>query len=406
MEKKYENMDRIIEFGIYLYIIFMFLSKGEGIRNILIFGNFGLWVLTLKYRNNLHLLKDPVSILCWVFLGVIPLSVIFSIDPLYSFLELRGEPLKIAVLYPVIATVMSSEQRLRRSVYVCFFTASLIVLIGYYSYFFHDIPVLRPDTPLMDTGGTGFNKFARYLNTLLPFAFILFLVWKKPGLKLLLVFSCLTSILALILSTSREGYISFFCLVCVWAIYISRTRNLNFARIIASIAGVLLILGCLSWFSSPGVRERISPTFDHLPTLNERTDTWKAAMYAVVKKPLFGWGYGKHIFHQDEPYRDTPHKTAPVKGPHNTFLRILFLQGFTGLISYVFLLLVAIRAFWKQAFKTAGVRSHVLVACVSVLIANYIVNSMLADLELLSRNIAVVLGLGMAAKGTDEDSHT
>ncbi|MEF9426334.1 MAG: hypothetical protein L0956_03880, partial [Candidatus Mariimomonas ferrooxydans] len=273
MEKKYENIDRIIEVGIYLYIIFMFLTKGESIRNILIFGNFALWLFTLKHRKNLYLLKNPVSILCWIFIGVIPFSVIFSIDPLYSFLELRHEPLKFALLFPVISTVMSDKTRLKRAVYVCFFTSILIVSIGYYSYLAHDIQVLRPDTALMDTGDTGHNKFARYLITLLPFSFILYFMWqKKAGLRALLSISFIISVFALILSSSRGGYTGFLSMVFIWALFLSRTKKYNLHRIMSVTVVVILMLGTLSWFSSPGLRERISLTAGQLPTLNDRIE--------------------------------------------------------------------------------------------------------------------------------------
>ena len=83
MGKKYETIDKIIAAEIYLYIIFMFVTKGEAIRNILIFSSFILWLTTLKYRKNKQILVEPVSILFWLFMITILLSVVFSIEPLY-----------------------------------------------------------------------------------------------------------------------------------------------------------------------------------------------------------------------------------------------------------------------------------------------------------------------------------
>src|SRR4030067_2333399 len=126
MEKKYEFIDDIIAGGVYLYIVFMFLSKGESIRNILIFGNFALWLLTLKHRKNLHLLKEPIAILFWFFAGITVCSVFFSIDPFYSFLSLRNDPLKPVLLFVVIATEMSDRKRLEWAVYASSFAALFI----------------------------------------------------------------------------------------------------------------------------------------------------------------------------------------------------------------------------------------------------------------------------------------
>ncbi|MCK5512802.1 MAG: O-antigen ligase family protein [Thermodesulfovibrionia bacterium] len=407
MKTKYEIIDRIIEYGIYLYIIFMFLTKGEGIRNIVIFGNFGLWLFTIKYRKNLYLLKEPVSLLFWLFLGIIVFSVIFSIDPFYSLLELGSAPRKAILLFPVITTVMAEEKKLKRVVYVSLFTAVGIVLIAYYSYFFHGFTI-KINTQLMYVWN---NKFAGYLNTLLSFSFILYFIWKKPGLKALLTFTFVISIFALILSTSRGGYLAFFSIAVIWAIYISKTKDYNFIKIISVSMAVITLVGALSWFSIPYVKERISKTAEDVYTLNERTVAWKASIYAFRQRPLFGWGYGKQIFHKDEPFKNTPFKKRPYyrdlhpfDDPHNIFIKFLFHQGIIGFISYVFLILIAIKVFWKEAFKTTGIKSYVLVACVSVIIGFYIFHSMLTIFQL--HYLAVILGLGMAAKGIDENSHS
>lgn len=402
MDKKYETIDRIIEIGIYLYIFFMFLSKGEGIRNVLLFGNFALWLITLKYRKNLHLLKEPVSLLCWIYIGTSIFSVFFSIDPLYSFKELRGVPLKFILLFPVISTVIDSELKLKRVIHVIFFTTVFIVLIGYYSYFIYDIPLLKPNTPLMHTWH---NRFANYLNTLLPFTFILFLIWGKIWSKVILILSLILSILALILSTSRGGYLAFFSIVCIWAFYLIQIKKYNPKKVLTSIIMVILTVGIFSWFSVPYFRERISLLPADLPTFHQRTEVWGPALHAFMQRPIFGWGYGREIFHRDEPYIETPYKRAPQKASHNTFVRILVHQGLIGFIPYFLIILVAIREFWKSVREKSDLSSYVLVACTSVIVGNYILHSMLIGLGSKLHYLAVVLSLGIAAKGLNESSH-
>ncbi len=398
IDEKYEIVDRIIECGIYLYIILMFLSKGESIRSIIIYGNFALWLFTLKYRNNLYLLKEPVSKLCWIYLGVTIVSVMTSIDPLYSLSRFKMDPLIFAVLFPVIATVMSDEERLRRTTYVCLFTAVLISLIGYYSYIFHDLPMLKPDIPLMHVWH---NKFAKYLNTLLPVAFILYFIWKRPVLKVVITVTFIVLLFALVLNTSRGGYISFLSMALIWSIYLARLKGHNLIRVMAAFASVVLLIGALSWFLFPDVKKRIGTIYD----TDIRLKVWKGTLYGIRQGPVIGWGYGKEIFHKDEPFEKTPLKKSPhnIKGeeefddPHNVFLMVLFHQGILGFIPYTLLVLLSIKVFWREAFRTKGIGSYIMVACVSVLVGNYILHSMISLVKL--RYLAVVLGLGMAAKG-------
>jgi O-antigen ligase len=407
-DRKFETIDRIIVAGIYLYILFMFLSKGEAIRNILIFGNFTLWLTTLRYRKNLSVLKEPVPVLFWIFTAVTVLSVPFSIEPLYSFFSLRNDPLKPALLFAVIATVITDRERIVKVSYVSLVAVFIIVAIGYYSYIAHDLAFLRPDVPLMHTGQTGHNRFARYLNTLLPLTFILYHVWDRSRvLKGILSLLFVAAVFALILSTSREGYLAFLGMVGIFTFYVSRARGYKLVKVVAGVSAVIILLGAVSWFFFPNVRERMARTDEQLPTLNLRTEAWKPAFDAIMQRPVVGWGVGDRIFRLDEPYLATPYKGAPPrtsegspKGPHNTFIKILFHQGLIGAVPYILLILSAMRTFWIEAFRKKGFTGLLLIACVAVLFGNYILNSLLADLEL--RYLAVILGLGMAATRIDE----
>lgn len=388
-EKIYGVTDRIIEYGIYLYILLMFLAKGEGIRNIIIFGNFFIWVLTLKHRSNLYLLKKPVSIFSWTCLVAIIFSVIFSRDPLYSLHELKGDPLKFALLFPVIATVMAEPNRLKKACVICFVSLVVIVSAAYYSYFFHpDLEMLKPDTVWVHAWHT---KFAQYLCMLMPLSFVLFAVWNKFSLKVILAGSLILSVIALVLSTARGGYLAFIAVVLVWAVYLSKTKGYNINKILFYSSVIALIIGSVAFFYLPGVKQRLLKT----STLNDRIEIWETALYAVEKKPLWGWGYGDRFFLQEEPYKDSKAQGPPNESTHNTFVKILFHQGIAGLVSYVLLIFTAIKSFWKGALSSSGVVSYVLAACVSVLIGNYIFNAMLEDQLLVY--LAVVLGLGLAA---------
>ncbi|RJQ24050.1 MAG: hypothetical protein C4560_00210 [Nitrospiraceae bacterium] len=402
MEKRYETLDRIIEYGIYLYIFLTFLAKGEGIRNILIFGNFALWLFTLKHRKNLYLLKKPVSKWLWIWLGVAPFAVIFSIDPLYSLMDLKRELLKVGLLFPVISTVMADGERLKKALFVCYVTAILIVGAGFYSYGTQEMEMLKPDTLLVHIWH---NRFARYLCMLLPFSFVLYHTWKGAASRTILTVSLVVFVLALVLSTSRGGLAGFASIMFIWSLYLSRKKGYNLKKIMAYLIIVPLVIGILAYWSVPDVKTRIDNLTRDLHTFNERTVLWKAAVYAIVNRPVTGWGYGDDLFHRDEPFKETILKKAlPTdKNQHNMFLEILFHQGIIGFIPYLLLVLIAIKVFWTEALRATGLKSYMLIACASIILGNYVVHSMLTSVEM--THLAVVLGLGMAASGTNESSH-
>jgi O-antigen ligase len=395
MNRRYERIDKCIEYGIYVYVFLMFLAKGEGIKNIIIFGGFALWLFTLKQRNTLSLLKSPVSIFCWFYVGATILSAAFSIDPLFSLKELKGEMLKFSLLYPVIATSMTDENRLKKTAFVAFLSLLVIALAGYYSYIFHDLPMMKPDTALVHAWHT---KFARYLCTLMPLSFVLYFVWDKGWQKGLIVISLLLSLIALVLSTARGGYIAFASIALLWLIYLSRTKRYDLRKIAGSAIIIAGFAGIAAFVFFPHSLDRLSHTGEEIFTLNKRTALWEQAYYAFVQRPVTGWGYGDRLFLEDEPYRNTPYGAAPQKekGTHNMFMKVLFHQGIIGLVSYVLVVVSATVLFWKNSLRSGGFRGYYLAACASVLLGNYIVNSLLEDVVRL-QYLAVVLGLGMAA---------
>jgi O-antigen ligase len=407
MKKNIEIINRVIEYEIYLYIIFMFLTKGEAIRNILIFSSFGLWLATLRHRENTYILKHPVALLFWGFIGTILFSVVFSIDPLYSFKSLRGSPLKSVMMFCLLSTVLCDERRLKRVAYLTFPILVFTISVGYYSYFAYDLPLMKPVTSLRHAWHA---RFAMDINALLPFALVLLFMAKDFGYRALLTITTLAGISCVILSTSRGGMASFLCIVGIWLIYFVKKSQVNIKIILAG-AAVILVLSAGIITSSSNITQRLSAFGKDIKTLHERTEIWTPLISAAVHKPLFGWGYGSDIFSMDKPFENTPGKKAPVhikppfRNPHNSFLQIFFHQGIAGLIPYILLLVAATVYFWRGAYRTAGFQSYVLMACASIMVGTFLVSSIVENPHL--TDLTFILGIGVGAvnlgKGSDEE---
>jgi O-antigen ligase len=398
-DKTFKIIDTYIESTIYIYIVLMFLSKGEGIRNIIVFGNFGLWLLSVRSRKNLHFSKKPFFFFFCAFLGSSVLSAMLSIDRQYSFSQLLGEPLKALLIFLVCATVLADAQRLRRAAYA-FLTAALVIMLnGYYSYLFGHTKVLNADTWLMHVW---YNRFSSYVNILLPFSFILFFLWEKPVQRALLMLFFSFAALALALNGTRTGLLEFAVIAAIWLAYLATTKKYRITRASVILTLCFFLLASLAWNISPWVREKAAQTKSDLPTLNYRTVGWTAALYAFSERPIEGWGYGKNIFRMDEPFLNTPIKKHPaIDDPHNTFFSVMFQQGTVGIIPYVLIIGLSCVAFWKEAVRGTGIRSYVLMACFSVLVGNYIIYAFFNPTTF--HHLALILGIGMAAINLHED---
>ena len=407
MEKKYEVIDNIIKIEVYLYIIFTFITKGEGIRNILLFSSFFLWLATIKYRQNLWILKEPVSLLFWGNIASILIAVPFSIDPLYSLSSLKIDPLRAIIIFCLVSTMLSDEKSLKRFVTISFFLLVFTISVGYYSYWAYDLPLMRPVTAIRHAWH---SRFAIDLNTLMSFTFVLYLLNKdrKPSVLLLMLIAA--GISGVILSTSRGGLAAFVFIVFVWIIYFHRNKRLN-PKVAAAGSAFIILIFTSALFLSPVMKNRLFFDKENILSIGERTPIWGPLLSAAFQKPFLGWGYGSNIFSMDLPFENTPYKVAPVnykpafRNPHNPFLRIFFHQGIAGVILYAVLLIAAIRAFWRGSLDSQGMKSYILMACAGILVGTYIVNAMVENSQL--KDLSLILGIGLAAKNIkNENSHT
>jgi len=403
VEKKYEIIDKILAVEVYLYIAFTFITKGEAIRNILLFSAFALWLATLGYRKNRFILKQPVSLLFWGNIASIVLAVIFSIDPVYSFYSLRLDPLRSVIIFCLYSTVLSDRKRLETFIYIALVMLVFILSQGYYSYWAYDLPLMRPLTTLRHSWHA---RYAVDINTLLPFSLIVFSLRNDIRWRVILSVTAILGVSGIILSTSRGGLAGLISMLIIGLVYFLKTGRLNYRL---ALAGLLLfiIAFSVSFNMSSKLQNKLRNKKDLL-SFGRRTEIWAPLLSAAMQRPIVGWGYGEKLFKIDRPFQNTPYKKAPMhkdpafRNPHNPFLRIFFHQGIIGVILYIALLIVTTLTFWK-ATNTADLDEftrYILLSCTGIIVGTFFINAIVENCQL--RDLAFVLGIGLAAKNLDK----
>jgi len=412
MMNRRDKLDRVVEFGIYIYLVFLLLSRGEGIRNIILFGNFFFWLITYRNRKGLSFLRHPLSIVFFIFMGSAILSSAFSLDPRYSLFELTKEPLRAFLLFPVFIVFLDTHKRLLNVCYAFALALIVILLNGYYSYLIKGLEIFHSRTWLLSEW---YNKYASYLTILIPFLIALFFYTDKKVVRSTAVVIYPLALTALILNGTRTAWLAFVIIHLVWLYFekeaLVKRLNVNFYILVLTIIAITVILIT----RSPYVERKIMASIPQLNTFNYRTIGWKAAIEASKERPVLGWGYGKLIFHNDTPFKNTSFGGRPyikdeyirerlyLDDPHNTFLMVLFHQGLIGLFAYITLIAWAVYTFWSVVMKEEGHIRYFMIACLSNLIGNFIVYSFFNPIRF--HYLAVIIALGMAAMGQDEDSH-
>lgn len=383
-------IDLAIIYGICSYVAIMFFTKGESIKNILLFGSFTLWLFTIKKSHIKEFFNEPISKLFFLYVIVSLLSVINSIDPIFSLNAMREVFIKGVIIFPILATKFNSEDNLKKLAIAFTISATIMTLAGFYSYILKDIPVLKPDVYFLHLWH---NKFARYLNLLIPFIFVLFLYAKNKIYKSLILSIIILSVLGLVLSTSRGGYAAFLSMVIIWVLFLLKRKNKKLQKASICLVFTFIIMLVLTFTISPTLRQRLTT----VESFKERVAVWTTALESVKERPLLGWGFGPKMVRREEPYIPTEYNPPP-KGMHNTFLMIIFTQGIIGLISYLSLLGYGVLYSWKNAQENKGspFKSYILVGVLSVIVGNYFIHSMLEIVSFMG--LSMVLGIAIASK--------
>ena len=180
------------------------------------------------------------------------------------------------------------------------------------------------------------NDLALMLNLILPLTLALILMKGMPGLRLILVAGAFLSVVAIILTFSRAGFLT---LAVTGVLYLARSlRRPGRGWALAVIA--LALLG--TPFLPQGYVDRLSTITDIRsdPTgsAQERWGDTQAAVRFVAANPVVGAGIGNSALALNE------YRGALWKKVHNVYLEYAVDLGLPGLVLFLVILAGCIRA--------------------------------------------------------------
>jgi O-antigen ligase len=373
----------------------LYFSKGEGLRNILLFGSFAAWVVSLKGQGDARILRNPLGILYLIFVGISATGILASMDVSYSADAFKHEALKGILLFFTVASLFTSERRLKWLFAALCFSVFALIGTAFYSYATLDIPFVKPHISLMHHWH---NKFARYLCNGLPFVAVLALTVRYRRVRGVLWLLGTTALVSVMLSTSRAGLAALVVMIAVWMTVLMFFRR-DMRRALLVSGALLVLIASVTLTTSPVLQQRLKSTGRQMSTMNKRLDAWIPMYAAIRERPVLGWGYGPKLVRRDEPYMGTGH-AAPSIGAHNTFLEVAFASGTVGLVSYVSLLGWAMAVCVRGIVRRRGNPLHELVflAVLSILVGNYVIHSMFANVSF--RDLSMFLGILVAVRRT------
>ena len=375
----------------YLYAFFLFFDKGEGLRNISLFGSFAGWaVLVFQDKRSVFPQSTIFLALCCYFLSAM-LSSALSIEPSYSFSALLHDSYKIVIPFLVVSTSFGLKRIMNLCTIICI--AGLVLLVmGAHGFIAQGDSFYRSINIFLNIDK---NEYGFFLVFIMPF-FWMFFVDSSGWKKRLWGVSSVWGMVATALTGSRGSMAAVAFEMSLWAA--SGLREIPWKKVTV-IGAAVALTGVLTFPLWPRQFKKSVRTIpEHIVTMSDRTNFfWIPALQAVQKRPLAGWGYGKMIYRDPRPFEggEKPHWKL-YGGLHGTFMTILFQQGIVGLLAYLFVLMSNAYILLSVLQKRDDKGKALALALLSILVGAFIINSLILVVPL--RRLVLVSAMSAALR--------
>lgn len=284
------------------------------------------------------------------------LTIPLSFDPTDSAAYFLNNYSKALIIFWLLTQVVNSTERLRKVFLLLSLLAMPLALTGINNFF---------SGVYLSTQMTGFERISGYdspltanpndlalmLNLILPMTIALLLIYQRASLRLVLVAGIGCSVVSVLMTFSRAGFLTLVMLLLIycWRLRRRRERRWVWGLIPVVLMGVVLI--------GPAYLERLSTITnmeaDKTFSAQERWSDMTAAARFTRDHPIIGAGLGQNVL-----------ATREERGPdgglvHNVYLEYAAELGLPGLALYLtlfFLCLKSTRLVQARARQTGDPR--------------------------------------------------
>ncbi len=379
--------DYALEYGIYLFAVFLFTSKGESFRS------FGLYILPVVLIIKMSLAgKLPFDWRNPLFLSIMAictsgiLSSLLSEDLSLSLYAFRKTYLKIFLIFVVISSTFNESGRLKRLLIFLSLLTAFFAAMAFYTYVTKAV-LARGE--IIYYSARKYNSILAYLLPFVPFTIV---AAKNNIHKILLLLLLIVGLIALILTGFRGGWLSIFISMSIWFMWM--LRNISPRSLILPIGLIAISIAiALTFLPSSHIPKRIKEGFS---TSGRYEWRWKAYIeiyrdFPIINK-LWGKGLDKKIMYNtySEWYKlktgnhpDPDNKAFP-RNPHNHYLLVLFQQGIFGIALFMSLIFINLRALVKTIRHNAFFEHKAMgIALMGAFVGEHIIRGLTDDIWIL-----------------------
>ena len=269
------------------------------------------------------------------------ITIPLSIWPGGSWAQLSDHLVKAVIFFWLIGTLVTTRQRLEWFVWVlvlCAIPLAATALANYRSGVFITSATSSVQRIAGYVGGAGLagnpNDLALMLNLLLPLAGALFVISKRPWLRLVALGVLMLSVAAVIVTFSRAGFITLAVIALATFAAMVRRGALGAAVIVVFLALGAVVLTPEQYFSRLATITNIDA--DTTGSAQGRWDDYFVSLEYIRMHPLTGAGLG-----QDLLALNATRGHSTWRSVHNAYLQAAVDLGLPGMALLLALLLAS-----------------------------------------------------------------
>jgi O-antigen ligase len=280
--------------------------------------------------------KTPLDWPLWAWLGVALLSLIWAVNPVYSFNEIKGEIFKGLVTYYLIFYSLNQEDRLKQ-IYLTLVLSNLLMVFYNLQDFYSQGGSLFAFTIRARSLHSGYGSFGTYLITVFPFLLIGSFSPPLKKFRWVLWGLILLNLFCIYITFGRAMWLAVALEVAVLGI-IFKWKRIALIMVLGLLVFFLFIPRTV-WFHGEKLQSTEEISSQSIGgTGGDLVDIWKLSFTFLQERPFQGIGFGRNSF--SEAFTDFRASHQPLLWhAHNTFLNIFFQTGIQGLMIFLWLVI-------------------------------------------------------------------
>lgn len=311
--------------------------------------SFKLLFNILFNSNSLDNLKLPLFLPFLAFLFISFLSSLYATELSYSLWYFIRWPLFLYIAYILIPyNIVRDQKTLRNTIIVATISSVVVLIFGYLSLYGQDITdsffrirsiALAGVFPF----GQNHNLIAEFLNVGAFFILSLRFLAKDKRLKRFFDVLFIISIIAIILTFSRTGWIILALQALLYFFVYFKDRGMNKKDIVIPLLLFVILI-------SPLFIRMNRLQSDNISSTENRLLLTEISIEAFKQKPILGYGSGYFIKLVENNVRFVAKYGEPIDS-HGVLQKTLAENGIFGIISWLFIMLVIIKIFYQAIIK-------------------------------------------------------